>query len=100
MAPRTRDSRGGQGDLWLRAHGAVFADRPGDSSEIWRYRALVTERTLPVPADKADAPSGVVKLVARSPAEVSQGAGLGCVLSPEEAQARLDAFATPAKGND
>jgi hypothetical protein len=35
-----------------------------------------------------------------SPAEVSQGAGLGCVLSPEEAQARLDAYATPAKGYD
>lgn len=50
--------------------------------------------------DKAGSNPGVVKLVAKSPAEISQGAGLGVVLSPEEAQARLDAYATPAQGDD
>ena len=60
----------------------------------------MTEHNPPVPADKAGATPAVVKLVAKSTAEISQGAGLGPVLSPEEAQARLDAYATPAKGND
>ena len=73
---------------------------PGDSSEIRRYPAAVTEHKAPAPADKADATPGVVKLVAKSPAEISQGAGLGTILSPEEGQARLDAYATPAKGDD
>ena len=60
----------------------------------------MTEYKVPVPADKADATAGVVKLVAKSPAEISQGAGLGPVLSPEEGQARLAAYATPTKGHD
>lgn len=74
--------------------------QPGDSSEIRRYPAAVTEHKAPAPADKADATPGVVKLVAKSPAEISQGAGLGTILSPEEGQARLDAYATQAKGDD
>ena len=60
----------------------------------------VTEHNPSDPANQAARPPGIVKLVAKSPAEISQGAGLGAVLSPEEAQARLDAYATPAKGND
>ena len=74
--------------------------QPGDSSGIWRYRVRVTEHNPPAPANQADLPPGIVKLVAKSPAEISQGAGLGPVLSPEEAQARLAAYVTPAKGDD
>lgn len=73
---------------------------PGDSSGIWRYRVRVTEHNPSDSANQAARPPGIVKLVAKSTAEISQGAGLGPVLSPEEAQARLDAYATPAKRND
>ncbi len=95
-----KDPRGGQGDLGSRrsAHSGLI--EPGDSSEIRRYPAAVTEHKAPVPADKADATAEVVKLVAKSPAEVSQGAGLGRVLSMEEGQARLAAYAKPERVED
>ncbi|WP_374576295.1 hypothetical protein [Phenylobacterium sp.] len=41
-----------------------------------------------------------MKLVARSSAEVSHGAGLDRLLSPEDAQARLGAYATRAEGDE
>jgi len=41
-----------------------------------------------------------LKLVAKSAAEVSQGAGLGQVLSADEGRARIAAYATPAKVED
>jgi len=60
----------------------------------------VTQRRLPVPASKADNARTVLKLVARRPAEVSQGAGLGQVLSAEEGKARLARYATPTNVED
>jgi len=83
----------------VQANVASLTDHSGDSSEIRCYHTLVTECAPPAPADQADAPLRVVKLVARSPAEVSHGAGLGRVLSPEDAQARLDDYATRAEGD-
>ncbi len=94
-----KDPREGRGVL-AQAVGPAGPIEPGDNSGIWRYRVRVTEHNPSDPANQADRPPGIVKLVAKSPAEISQGAGLGPVLSPEEAQARLDAYATPAKGND
>lgn len=41
-----------------------------------------------------------LKLVAKSVAEVSQGAGVGNVLSPEEGRARIAAYALPIKVED
>ena len=84
----------------LQVKRGASADHPGDRAEAWRYRVLMTERTKPVPTQEADATPAVVKLVAKSPPEVSQGAGLGQVLSPEEGRARLDAYAKSAKGCD
>jgi len=41
-----------------------------------------------------------LKLVAKSAAEASQGAGLGKVLSPEQGRTRIAAYATPTKVED
>jgi hypothetical protein len=41
-----------------------------------------------------------LKLVTKAAAEVSQGAGLGRVLSPDEGRARIAAYATPTKVED
>jgi hypothetical protein len=41
-----------------------------------------------------------LKLVAKSAAEISQGAGMGKALSPEEGRARIAAYATPTRLED
>lgn len=51
-----------------------------------------------IAAESEAAPA--MKLVAKAPAEVSQGAGLGQVLSTDEGRARLAEYATPAKVED
>lgn len=54
-------------------------------------------------AEIAAEPEGTsqpLKLVAKSAAEVSRGAGLGQVLSAEAGRARIAAYATPAKVED
>ncbi len=51
-------------------------------------------------AAEPEAAPQVLKLVAKGPAEVSQGAGLGQVLSAEEGKARIASYATPTKVED
>lgn len=51
-------------------------------------------------AAEPDATPQQVNLVAKSPAEASQGAGLGQVLSADEGRAQVAAYATPAKVED
>lgn len=51
-------------------------------------------------AAEPEAAPQTLKLVAKSPAEVSQGAGLGQVLSADAGRARIAAYATPAKVED
>jgi hypothetical protein len=59
------------------------------------FERLITE----IAADPDAAPK-TVKLAANGAVEVSQGAGLGRVLSPEEARARIAAYATPTRIED
>jgi len=51
-------------------------------------------------AAEPEAAQKPMKLVARAAAEVSQGAGVGRVLSPEEGRARIAEYATPTKIED
>jgi hypothetical protein len=60
-----------------------------------RFKKLIVE----IAAEPEAAPERL-KLVAKSAAEVSQGAGLGKVLSPEEGTARIAEYATPTKVED
>jgi hypothetical protein len=60
-----------------------------------RLKKLVVE----ISAEPEAAPKPV-KLVAKSTAEASQGAGLGKVLSAEEGRARIAEYATPTKVED
>ncbi len=60
-----------------------------------RFKMLIVE----IAAEPEAAPKPP-KLVAKSAAEVSQGAGLGKVLSPEEGRARIAEYATPTKVED
>jgi hypothetical protein len=60
-----------------------------------RLKKLVVE----ISAEPEAAPQPV-KLVAKSTAEASQGAGLGKVLSAEEGRARIAEYATPTKVED
>jgi Protein of unknown function (DUF2384) len=60
-----------------------------------RFRELVAEI-----AAEPEAAQKPMKLVARAAAGVSQGAGLGKVLSPEEGRARIAEYATPTKVED
>jgi hypothetical protein len=60
-----------------------------------RFKKLIVE----IAAEPEAAPERL-KLVAKSAAEVSQGAGLGKVLSPEEGTARITEYATPTKIED
>lgn len=60
-----------------------------------RFKKLIVQIAAePEPASK---PS---KLAAKAAAEVSQGAGLGKVLSPEQGRARIAEYATPTKVED
>ena len=60
-----------------------------------RFKKLIVEI-----AAEPQAPAKPLKLVAIAAAEVSQGAGLGRVLSPEEGRARIAEYATPTKVED
>ena len=60
-----------------------------------RFRKLIVE----IAAEPEAAPKPL-KLVARSAAEVSQGAGLGRLMSPEEGRAWIADYATPTKVED
>jgi hypothetical protein len=60
-----------------------------------RFKKLIVE----IAAELEAAPRPM-KLVAKSTAEFSQGAGLGKVLSPEEGRARIAGYATPTKIED
>lgn len=51
-------------------------------------------------AAEPEAEPQTLKLVAKSAADVSQGAGLGQVLSADEGRARIAEYATPAKVED
>jgi hypothetical protein len=60
-----------------------------------RFKKLIVQ----IAAEPETAPKPL-KLVAKAAAEVSQGAGLGKVLSPEEGRARIAEYATPTKVED
>ena len=60
-----------------------------------RFKKLIVQ----IAAEPEAAPKPL-KLVAKSAAEASQGAGLGKVLSPEEGRARIAEYATPTKVED
>jgi hypothetical protein len=60
-----------------------------------RFKKLIVEI-----AAEPQAPAKPLKLMAIAAAEVSQGAGLGRVLSPEEGRARIAEYATPTKVED
>lgn len=60
-----------------------------------QFKKLIAE----IAAEPEAAPQ-TLNLVAKSPAEVSQGAGLGQVLSADAGRARIAAYATPAKVED
>lgn len=60
-----------------------------------RFNELIAE----IAAEPEAAPK-LLKLVAKAAAEVSQGAGLGAVLPPEEGRARIAEYATPTKVED
>ncbi len=60
-----------------------------------RFKKLIVEI-----AAEPEAAAQPLKLVANAAAEVSQGAGLGRVLSPEEGKARIAEYATPTKVED
>lgn len=60
-----------------------------------RFIRLIAE----IAAETEAAPTPL-RLVAKAAAEVSQGAGLGKVLSPEEGRARIAEYATPTKVED
>jgi Protein of unknown function (DUF2384) len=60
-----------------------------------RFKELIVEI-----AAEPEAEPKPLKLVAKAAAEVSQGAGLGKVLSPEEGRAQIAEYATPTKVED
>jgi hypothetical protein len=60
-----------------------------------RFKKLIVE----IAAESEEAPKPL-KLVAKAAAAVSQGDGLGRVLSPEEGRARIAEYATPTKVED
>jgi hypothetical protein len=60
-----------------------------------RFNQLIVEITA-----EPEAAAKPMKLIAKAGAEVSQGAGLGRVLSPAEGRARIAEYATPLKVED
>ena len=60
-----------------------------------RFKKLIVEITA-----EPEAAAKPLKLVAKAAATISQGTGLGRVLSPEEGRARIAKYATPTKVED
>ncbi len=83
---------------------AAFSVAAANLSPAARKRLIArTERFKTLIAEIADEPEAAgkpLKLVAKSAAEVSPGAGLGKVLSREDGRARLADYATPIKVED
>jgi Protein of unknown function (DUF2384) len=80
---------------------AAFSASAAKLSPADRKR-LIANRAQFIIEFAADPEGGpyTVKMVAKASAEVSQGAGLGKMLSPEEGGARIAAYATPTKIED
>jgi hypothetical protein len=83
---------------------AAFSDTASRLSPAARKRLLAHKarfkELIDLIAGGAEAAPNPLKLVAKSAAETSQGTGLGQVLSAEEGQARIAAYATPTKIED
>ena len=83
---------------------AAFSATAARLSPVARKRLIArkarfNELVAQIAADPETAQKPL-KLVAKAAAEVSQGAGLGQVLSPEEGRARIGKYATPTKAGD
>ena len=72
---------------------------PAARKRLIARKARFNELVAQIAADPETAQKPL-KLVAKAAAEVSQGAGLGQVLSPEEGRARIGKYATPTKVGD
>jgi hypothetical protein len=80
--------------------GATAANlSPAARKRLIAGKARFNEVIAQIAAEPEAAPK-TLKLVAKSAAEVSQGSGLGKVLSPEEGRARVAEYATPTKVED
>lgn len=83
--------------------GAATARLPSGAQKRLAARSAELRKVITEIAMRPNASGSAeqrLKLVARSPAEVSQGEGLGAVLSAEQGRKRLAAFATDTKIED
>jgi hypothetical protein len=72
---------------------------PAARKRLLSHKERLKKLVVEISAEPEAAPKPV-KLVAKSTAEASQGAGLGKVLSAEEGRARIAEYATPTKVED
>jgi hypothetical protein len=72
---------------------------PAARKRLLARKARFKELIAQIAAEPEAAPKPL-NLVTKAAAEVSQGAGLGKVLSPEEGRARIAEYATPTKVED
>ncbi len=83
---------------------AAFSATAAKLSPAGRKRLIARkdqfEKLIAEIAAEPDGTAEPLQLVAKSKAELSQGAGLGQPLSAEEGRARLAAYATPARVED
>jgi hypothetical protein len=87
------------GELVAEFSDAATKLSPAARKRLLAHKARFRELIVKIVAESEAVPKPL-KLVAKSAAEVSRGAGLGNVLSVEEGKARIAAYATPTKIED
>jgi hypothetical protein len=87
------------GELVAEFSDAATKLSPAARKRLLAHKARFRELIVKIVAESEAVPKPL-KLVAKSAAEVSRGAGQGNVLSVEEGKARIAAYATPTKIED
>jgi hypothetical protein len=87
------------GELVAEFSDAATKLSPAARKRLLAHKARFRELIVKIVAE-SEAVTKPLKLVAKSAAETSHGKGLGKVLSAEEGQARIAAYATPTKIED
>jgi hypothetical protein len=87
------------GELVAEFSDAATKLSPAARKRLLAHKARFRELIVKIVAESEAVPKPL-KLVAKSAAEISQGTGLGTVLSVEEGKARIAAYATPTKIED
>jgi hypothetical protein len=87
------------GELVAEFSDAATKLSPTARKRLLAHKARFRELIVKIVAE-SEAVTKPLKLVAKSAAETSHGTGLGKVLSAEEGQARIAAYATPTKIED